>query len=42
MIQIGSARCEQLGDFYRAKEEFNCDVAVLSYLRAKESKSKRE
>jgi hypothetical protein len=30
------ARCEQLGGFYRAKGEFNCDVAVLSYLTAKE------
>ena len=32
----GSARCEQLGGFYRAKEEFNGDVAVLSYLTRKE------
>jgi hypothetical protein len=28
----GSARCEQLGGFYRAEEEFNGDEAVLSYL----------
>src|SRR3981189_3593518 len=31
-----SARCEQLGGFYRAKEEFNGDNAVLSYLTTKE------
>ena len=29
-----SARCEQLGGFYRAKEEFNGDDAVLSYLNS--------
>jgi hypothetical protein len=28
----GSARCEQLGGFYRAKEKFNGVAAVLSYL----------
>ena len=31
-----SARCEQLGGLYRAKEEFNGDDAVLSYLTTKE------
>jgi hypothetical protein len=31
-----SARCEQLGGFYSAKEEFNGDDAVLSYLTTKE------
>src|ERR1700731_124688 len=31
----GSARCEQLGGFYRAKEDFNCNKAVVSYLRKK-------
>src|ERR1700694_638878 len=29
-------KCEQLGGFYRAKEEFNGDDAVLSYLKTKE------
>jgi hypothetical protein len=31
-----SARCEQLGGFYRAKQEFNGVGAVVSYLTAKE------
>ncbi len=29
----GSARCEQLGGFYRAEEEFNGNDAILSYLK---------
>ena len=31
----GSARCEQLGGFYRAEEEFNGGGAVVSYLNNK-------
>jgi hypothetical protein len=33
--QQGSARCEQLGGFYRAKEEFNGAGAAVSYLNSK-------
>ena len=29
----GSARCEQLGGFHRAEEEFNGNDAILSYLK---------
>jgi hypothetical protein len=32
---IEALRCEQLGGFYRAKEEFNGVGAVVSYLNNK-------
>src|SRR3981081_2139678 len=31
----GSARCEQLGGFYRAKEEFSGNGEILSYLNSR-------
>ena len=40
MEQQGSARCEQLGGFCRAKEDFNGVGAVVSYLNKKETTMK--